>query len=370
MGLNFVAIDFEIAAPQWSTPCSVAMVRVRDGQVCDSWSSLINPESEFGAMQIRIHGITPTMVAGAPKFPEVLPQIIDFIGPDVMIAHNVPFDGGVLRQTIERYNLHIPEIRTFCTYAAARLLKLGCINYRLPSVCGSLGVTLGKHHDAVCDARACAECMIAIAEKVEADDMDQLAKKLYVSFGSITDFSAYSPCMGDGDGIYSGKSSARSYTAILADIKAAVHDNIAEEITAAMAADGSTFVFRCGDSVLFHYKRGAMDFIRCRPFPEQAEITPHLSIYKNGDVRLPLNDSFNVSAFACAMARRAEDIFWDSGLDGFGCCSYFNDCSDAGACIFASDPRYRRCHYRRHLEAGRIFYGKNRNYFPEDVTPK
>ena len=370
MGLNFVAIDFEIAAPQWSTPCSVAMVRVRDGQVCDSWSSLINPESEFGAMQTRIHGITPMMVAGAPTFPEIAQRILDFIGSDVLIAHNVPFDAGVLHKSLERYDLNIPEIRTFCTYAASMLLGLSCCTYQLPAVCKSLSVAMGKHHDALCDARACAECMISIADSLDVVDMDQLADKLFVRFGTISTDGVTSPTLADGDPIYSKEASKRSYTALLKAIRSAASPSVADDISAEKLSDGRTFSFRYCDSLLFKYTRGATDFIRCQPFAEQAEVSPYLSLYVNGDVKLPLDSSFNADLFAQVMASRADDIYAQSGADGFGCCSYFNDCSDARACVFASDPHYRGCHYRRHLEAGRIFYGKNRNYFPDGVTPK
>lgn len=44
-----------------------------------------------------------------------------------------------------------------------------------------------------------------------------------------------------------------------------------------------------------------------------------------------------------------------------GCCDMFVMCSDARRCLRSGDPDYRRCLYRENLEAGRIFYGKNKN---------
>ena len=40
---NFIAIDFEIANQQPSSVCSVGVGMVRDGQVVDSFYSLIQP---------------------------------------------------------------------------------------------------------------------------------------------------------------------------------------------------------------------------------------------------------------------------------------------------------------------------------------
>ena len=48
-------------------------------------------------------------------------------------------------------------------------------------------------------------------------------------------------------------------------------------------------------------------------------------------------------------------------VESFGCCNDFVRCSDARQCLKANDPDYRGCQYRKNLEAGRIFYGKNRN---------
>ena len=45
----------------------------------------------------------------------------------------------------------------------------------------------------------------------------------------------------------------------------------------------------------------------------------------------------------------------------FGCCSRFEECSDAKKCIHPNRMYSTACAYRSNLEAGRIFYGKNRN---------
>lgn len=45
----------------------------------------------------------------------------------------------------------------------------------------------------------------------------------------------------------------------------------------------------------------------------------------------------------------------------FGCCNDHVSCSDAGKCLHSDDRFYNGCQYRENLEAGRIFYGKNRN---------
>lgn len=49
--------------------------------------------------------------------------------------------------------------------------------------------------------------------------------------------------------------------------------------------------------------------------------------------------------------------------DSFGCCSSYRACSDSGQCVIADREYSANCLYRKNLEAGRIFYGKNANDF-------
>lgn len=45
----------------------------------------------------------------------------------------------------------------------------------------------------------------------------------------------------------------------------------------------------------------------------------------------------------------------------FGCCSRFVECSDAKECVHENKIYSMGCMYRKNLDAGRIFYGKNKN---------
>ncbi len=45
----------------------------------------------------------------------------------------------------------------------------------------------------------------------------------------------------------------------------------------------------------------------------------------------------------------------------FGCCSHFNECSDARKCVHPNKLYACACYYKSNLENGRIFYGANRN---------
>lgn len=54
-------------------------------------------------------------------------------------------------------------------------------------------------------------------------------------------------------------------------------------------------------------------------------------------------------------------IFRNLVTEHFGCCNDFIKCSDARQCLYPHDRFYNGCSYRKNLEAGRIFYGRNKN---------
>lgn len=52
---------------------------------------------------------------------------------------------------------------------------------------------------------------------------------------------------------------------------------------------------------------------------------------------------------------------YESKADGFACCSKYEQCSDAGRCLHENLLYSRACGYRKKIEQGIIFYGKNKN---------
>lgn len=56
-----------------------------------------------------------------------------------------------------------------------------------------------------------------------------------------------------------------------------------------------------------------------------------------------------------------DDMFLKLSADSFYCCSRYMECSDKKQCVNPSKKLSRACRYRKNLEQGIIFFGKNRN---------
>ena len=149
MNNSFTAIDFETAQGyRWSI-CQVGLVRVENGVIKDQLSVLVQPPNNYYWNNfIDIHGITPQLTRRAPTFDKVWEQIAPFITNQTVVAHNGAFDFHCLKQTLEYYNMAVPAYNGNCTYKiyGANLASL-CRKYNIPL----------NHHDALSDARACAE---------------------------------------------------------------------------------------------------------------------------------------------------------------------------------------------------------------------
>lgn len=185
--LDFVAIDFETANGYRGSPCAVGLVRVRDGISVAERRWLMRPPKQvdyFDGYNTWIHGITAEMVATEPRWHDVLPKIVDFIGDDVVVAHNAGFDIGVIRYACAVDNIEWPAMRFLCTMVLARR-ALSLPSYRLPYVLESLGGLLTDHHEPLADARAVVQVVQGLAASKGVESLEALAGSVGVCIGRM-----------------------------------------------------------------------------------------------------------------------------------------------------------------------------------------
>jgi len=178
MPLNFTAIDFETANGSSASPCAVGLVKVAEGKVVDTFSTLIQPpypHDWFATGNIKIHGIGPADVADAPSWEEALAEMVNFISGDDLIAHNAGFDMGVLKASASLIDATLPNLRYGCSLIMARK-TYNLESYRLNQVAYAIGIEEFDHHDALADSDVCARIVIHMANRHGVDNLDELAK--------------------------------------------------------------------------------------------------------------------------------------------------------------------------------------------------
>lgn len=186
-GLDFVAIDVETANTHRGSVCAIGATVIRAGVVDSTHSWLSRPPEGldfFAGFNVGLHGITPDLVADQPPFTERLDQLLELSGGLPLVAHNAAFDMGALREACVAADRDWPSVDYACSLVMARR-ALDLISYRLPVVAAECGIELGPHHEAGSDALTCAQVILEIARRRNADTFTSLLADLQVLPGHL-----------------------------------------------------------------------------------------------------------------------------------------------------------------------------------------
>jgi DNA polymerase-3 subunit epsilon len=120
-----------------------------------SFHRLINPERDVPPEATKVHGFTASMLADKPLFPAILPELLDFLGNDPVIAHNAPFDFAFLDHEFDRAGVpRIDRARMVDTLEMAKKRFPGLPN-SLDALCRRFGIDLSARttHNALLDVQ-------------------------------------------------------------------------------------------------------------------------------------------------------------------------------------------------------------------------
>ena len=163
MDNRYIVFDVETPNRTNTRMSALGISVVENGEIVDSWYSLIDPEQPFDAFNTMLTGISEETVFDAPTFPEVWAQIKPLMSSGILVAHNASFDMGVLRKCLCDYGIAWKSsVRGLCTVMMGRSL-LPEISHRLNDMCDYYGICL-NHHQADSDSRACAEILLRYME--------------------------------------------------------------------------------------------------------------------------------------------------------------------------------------------------------------
>ena len=170
---EYVVFDLETTGlnPRFCGITEIGAVRLRRGEIVDTFSTFVNPEQPISRQITDITGITDDMVKDAPKMGEALEMFKFYIGDKPLAAHNAPFDMSFIKKHGDDNGIRFdnPCLDT------VGLLKRTYPNhksYSLGNLAADFGIKL-RHHRALDDAECTAKLM-AMAIKELSSPQKQL----------------------------------------------------------------------------------------------------------------------------------------------------------------------------------------------------
>jgi len=176
--MEFAVVDIETtgSTPQSAGSTEIAIVIHNGVEVTGKYVTLINPRHKIPPFIVNMTGISDEMVAGAPLFEDVAPQIYNLLNGRVFVAHNVSFDYSFVHYLLGRsgFQWSAPKL---CTIKLSRRVFPGLVKYGLGSLTRDLGIKIEGRHRAWGDAAATAQVLTMAIEKEGMQPIHNLLAK-------------------------------------------------------------------------------------------------------------------------------------------------------------------------------------------------
>ena len=166
-------------SPNYDSIIEIGIIKVKENKIVDKYNSLINPGFLINEYITSITGITNEMLKGKPKIIDLKKEVLNFIGNDVLVGHNISFDVSFLQKGFneELKNEYIDTLQ-FC-----RKLFKELSHHRLTDMSNYLEISRNEHRS-MSDCLCTKELYDCIKEKMKNNGLeinDIFAKKNYSS---------------------------------------------------------------------------------------------------------------------------------------------------------------------------------------------
>lgn len=150
---EFVVFDLETTGldPQYFEITEIGAFKIKGSEIKDIFSELIKPNRPISPEITRLTGIDDEMVKDAASAESVLPRFLDFIGSDILIAHNSDFDVPFIKHHLKKLLDQTLENQIFCTLKLSRYLLPDIANHKLHTVAGHFDLDIKNRHRSIGD---------------------------------------------------------------------------------------------------------------------------------------------------------------------------------------------------------------------------
>lgn len=167
---DYVCVDIETTGCQskWSKIIEIGAVKVKNGEVTETFSELINPGIDIPPFITQLTGITDDMVRDKAGIDEIMNKFVSFAEDYVLLGHNLRFDFSFLKQNAA--NLKIPfDKEGLDTLKIARKVHKELESRSLEYLCKYYDILDENHHRAFNDADITSKLYLMMGERFSED---------------------------------------------------------------------------------------------------------------------------------------------------------------------------------------------------------
>jgi DNA polymerase III subunit epsilon len=183
---SYLMLDLETTGgnPALDRIIEIAAVRVEEGREVLRWSTLVNPGTRISPFITGLTGIDNAMVRDAPAFAEVATRLLEILGDTVLVAHNVRFDHGFLKNEFQRLGIDL-RTRQLCTVRLSRRLYPQHKSHGLDAIMRRHGLHSDARHRAMGDVDAVLQWLDMAQRELGSETLQHAAQALVGGAASL-----------------------------------------------------------------------------------------------------------------------------------------------------------------------------------------
>lgn len=165
--VNYCILDLETTGLNAESDAiiEIGAVRVREGKLTDKFERIVYTEKAIPQKIVEMTGLTNyTLENNGSPLKETLLELVDFVGEDTVVAHNIGFDLNFLEKAFNRCEM------PFCLYHCEDAVSFFRRNlkelpdYKLNTVLKKLGLSRPTVHRALSDCEALYQAVAKVIE--------------------------------------------------------------------------------------------------------------------------------------------------------------------------------------------------------------
>ena len=367
---TFTVIDLETTGvnTRLAEIIEISAIKYINNKEIAVFDELVKPKNPIPEKITELTGSTDLHVYNADDISTVLKKFIDFIGDSILVGHNIgSFDLTLIYDYAKRlYGIDVSNNYIDTKYIAQSKYKNVLTNCKLSTIADYFGIDTTGAHRALTDCRINAKCYMQMFNQTIISDE---SKSIETKINNITN---------DFDQLVYNILQETIVKEELPENSLYISSNLTKlgEVKSQSICvnepdypPNSHNVNRIGKNDTFlKYEYDKTLSLHIRDNYLKLLTIPNSALLKKTKadglftriIFSSIEDNLDILGDLVRTIVKIGLDYYESG-SSFGCCSQFIKCSDAKKCVHENKLYSKGCQYRKNLDAGRIFYGKNRN---------